>query len=208
MANTWSGIESPFFQQVFAPGFATRFAGDALYSRDGIANMPFKAGKKSTLQDGSPYFSADQVSAGKWSNPYVGPVSMGEGISSTGGSTPSPEDTASWTLKYAKEMLPLQMALQQQSAELSAGLTERQLATLEPYLSRAGWEATTRNLLASERFLRTKEQQPSNIQNIMSAKQGQIRSAQEGEAALMNAVANQQNAATQLQLAGISRRFG
>jgi hypothetical protein len=64
-----------------------------------------------------------------------------------------------------------------------------------PYLDEAGRRATGRALAASERFLTTKEQMPSAVQNIMASKQSQQYLAQKGEADLMTAVAKQAEAA-------------
>jgi len=92
-------------------------------------------------------------------------------------------------------MAPQRQAEMEQAARLSQKLTREQLATLYPYLSAAGAESTARNLAASQAFLGYKEQMPSNVQNIMASKQGQMLMAQQGEAAMMAAVADQARAA-------------
>jgi DNA polymerase III gamma/tau subunit len=93
------------------------------------------------------------------------------------------------------EGLPFDLYRQRLAGEEAARQTTAQLAATMPFLSAAGREATGRALAASERFLRTKEQMPTSVQNIMASKQSQMQSAQAGEAALMQAVAAQQQAA-------------
>ena len=99
--------------------------------------------------------------------------------------------------KLEEESLPFDVYRQRLAGDEATRQTTRQLAAAYPYLSAAGREATGRALAASERFLRTKEQMPSNVQNIMASKQQQMLSAQAGEADLMRAVAAQQQAAKQ-----------
>jgi len=93
------------------------------------------------------------------------------------------------------EGLPFEMYRQRLAGDEATRQTTAQLAATMPFLSAAGREATGRALAASERFLRTKEQAPSAVQNIMASKQSQMQSAQAGEAAMMQAVAAQQQAA-------------
>ena len=95
------------------------------------------------------------------------------------------------------EGLPFEMYRQRLAGEEATRQTTAQLAATYPFLSAVGREATGRALAASERFLRTKEQMPSAVQNIMASKQGQQLQAQAGEADLMRAVAAQQQAAKQ-----------
>jgi hypothetical protein len=87
------------------------------------------------------------------------------------------------------------LAQQEQQARLSSRLTREQLASLYPYLSAAGAEATARSLGASKEFLATKEQMPSSVQNIMASKQSQMASAAGAEAQRQLATADQTRAA-------------
>lgn len=96
-----------------------------------------------------------------------------------------------------REGLPFDVMRQRLAADEATRQTTQQLAATYPYLSAAGREATGRALAASERYLRTKEQMPSKIQDIMASKQQQQLAAQAGEADLMRAVAAQQQAAKQ-----------
>jgi len=96
-----------------------------------------------------------------------------------------------------REGLDFDVYRQRLAGDEATRQTTRQLAAAYPYLSAAGREATGRALAASERFLRTKEQMPSKIQDIMASKQQQQLAAQAGEADLMRAVAAQQQAAKQ-----------
>jgi hypothetical protein len=93
--------------------------------------------------------------------------------------------------------LPLNILERRLAGQEALRQTQEQLAATMPYLDEAGRRATGRALAASERFLTTKEQMPSAIQNIMASKQNQMLSAQAGEADLMRAVAAQQQAAKQ-----------
>lgn len=91
--------------------------------------------------------------------------------------------------------LPLNALERRLAGQEALRQTKEQLAATMPYLSQAAREAAGINLAASERFLRTKQQMPDNVQRIMASKQGQMTQAQAGEAALMTAVAKQAEAA-------------
>lgn len=93
------------------------------------------------------------------------------------------------------EDLPLNALERRLAGKEALQQTTEQLAATMPYLSQAAREAAGINLAASERFLRTKQQMPTTIQDIMASKQGQMTQAQAGEAALMTAVAKQAEAA-------------
>jgi len=97
--------------------------------------------------------------------------------------------------RYAN--LPLNILERRIAGQESLRQVQEQLAATMPYLDEVGRRATGRALAASERFLTTKEQMPSAVQNIMASKQNQMLSAQAGEADLMRAVAAQQQAAKQ-----------
>ena len=91
--------------------------------------------------------------------------------------------------------LPVNMLERRLAGQEALRQTQEQLAATMPYLDEAGRRATGRALAASERFLTTKEQMPSAVQNIMASKQAQMYAAQKGEADLMTAVAKQAEAA-------------
>lgn len=108
---------------------------------------------------------------------------------------PKMDDTLESYTKWLTAAEPFQQRQMVTAAELSSELSRRQLAQLYPYLSAAGAESTARNLAASQAYRRFAEGLPSNVQSIMASKQSQMQSAQAGEAALMQAVAAQQQAA-------------
>jgi hypothetical protein len=92
---------------------------------------------------------------------------------------------------------PLDLELAQKQADITTAQQNKQLASLYPYLSQAGTEATQRALAASKAYRAFAEGLPSNVQNIMASKQNQAYSAAQGEAARAQAVAMQQQAANQ-----------
>lgn len=194
MAAIWSEPNSPFFQPLpgFAPG--VRFAGGVPGYENVKVNKPFKPDAKGTdIRSELPYpVVGIDFSSGQRDVPISLPTQTGD-YTPPGSPVPSTFDQY---LEFTQKVLPYQMQMQEQAARLSADLSRQQLADLAPYLSRAGWESTARNLLASKSYAKFKEQLPSNVQNIMASKQAQMQSAQAGEAALMAAVADQQRAAT------------
>jgi hypothetical protein len=115
----------------------------------------------------------------------------------------------SW-LELYKATSPQRLAEMEAAANISAQLSERQLAQLYPYLSRAGAEATARSLAASKEFLAAKQAAPTTIQEIMASKQGQMASAAAAEATLQQATADQLRAAKEAQgrFAGQYVQFG
>ena len=100
-------------------------------------------------------------------------------------------------LAYDQLSMPLQLEFQQKVADITTAQQNKQLASLYPYLSQAGTEATQRALAASKAYRAFAEGLPSNVQNIMASKQNQAYSAAQGEAARAQAIAMQQQAANQ-----------
>jgi hypothetical protein len=96
---------------------------------------------------------------------------------------------------FEEARYPFELQKFRQMSDIAAQQQLKQAYDLYPLLSQAGRETTERNLGASEAFLRTKEQMPSNVQNIMASKQAQATSAAAGEAERARAVAAQQDAA-------------
>lgn len=201
MPIPWDESASPFFQQT--PGFpgGVRLAGTIPGYSSIKPNRPaLQTGKVWPTLKQEPYPDS-KVFDLKLPYATIG-TDLSTGQRDVDYSNPYGTDSAvpdlgldQW-LRYQQAAFPYQSALQRQQAELSAELTERQLKSLYPYLSAAGWESTQRNLLASQAYRRFAEQLPSNVQNIMASKQGQIAAAQSGEADLMRAVAAQQQSAT------------
>ena len=107
-------------------------------------------------------------------------------------------------LKYAEGMIPLQRKLARQQA-IDAQL---QYMATEPvrqaFLNRAAEQAAQRGL----RIRGSLEAMPSNIQNIMTAKQAQRSLASSAFAEEARALAAQQDAATRFAGLGMQRRFG
>jgi len=98
-------------------------------------------------------------------------------------------------LEYEKALMPFQLEYQQKVADITSAQQNKQFASLYPYLSQAGTEATQRSLAASQAYRAFAEGLPSNVQNIMASKQNQAYSAAQGEAARAQAIALQQDAA-------------
>lgn len=197
MPIPWDESASPFFQQT--PGFpgGIRLAGTIPGYSSIKPNRP-------ALQTGKvwPTFKQDIYPDSKVVDPKLPYATIGTDLS-TGQrgvdySNPYGTDSAvpdlglDQLLRYQQAAFPYQLEAQRQAAGLSAQLTEQQLKSLYPYLSASGWEGTQRYLFGRRRV----EEMPSNVQNIMASKQGQIAAAQAGEADLMRAVAAQQQAAT------------
>jgi hypothetical protein len=113
------------------------------------------------------------------------------GTQFTPGAVPSP-DTQSmgdWD-KYLERAYQLGTQKQIQTAQAQTAADISAVQQLYPYISRAGAEATARNLAASQAFLAFKEGQPS-------ATQARMQSAQAGEAEMMRAVGSQLQSAAQ-----------
>jgi len=100
-------------------------------------------------------------------------------------------------LEYEKALMPFQLEQTQKITDITTAQQNKQLASLFPYLSQAGTEATQRALAASKAYRAFAEGLPSNVQNIMASKQNQAYSAAQGEAARAQAIAMQQQAANQ-----------
>lgn len=91
---------------------------------------------------------------------------------------------------------PLIDVYAQKQAERDFAFTQRNLQATYPYLSQAAAEATARNLGASIRFYKEKQQSAANVQDIMASIQGQRSSAADAEYRRALGTAAQQEAAT------------
>jgi hypothetical protein len=89
--------------------------------------------------------------------------------------------------------------------DIAAQQQLQQAYQLRPLLSSVGAEATGRALGASQAYAAFKEQLPSNVQKITESIQGQRATAAGAEAALQQATAMQQDAATRFAGQGLSR---
>jgi hypothetical protein len=101
---------------------------------------------------------------------------------STGPAIPGVSPQFQEWLNFTKAMSPIHMEQQAQAAQLSAALTEQQLASLYPYLKKAGEEGAFRGYDLSVRYLQEKERTPS-------AQQARMALASSSEADMLNAVA-------------------
>ena len=106
----------------------------------------------------------------------------------SGNALPSFDPVVQASLNYQRGMQPLYLEQMRQAADLSTQQTTEQLAALYPFLSRAGQEATARQLGASKQFLAFKESQPS-------AAQARAATAAAAESELGRTIAMQQQAA-------------
>lgn len=164
------------------------------YSKIFKPGIDFSTGKR----DVDPY---KLVLQGKTPDFVPSPPVVDSGISGapasydTKNAVPSIDDIVAANIKYQQAMVPIELERMVASTRLQQALTGSQLRELYPYLSAAGAESTARNLAASKSFLATKEQTPSNVQNIMASKQGQMLQAATGEAERQRATAAQQLAA-------------
>lgn len=98
--------------------------------------------------------------------------------------------------------------LQKEAGEIALDQSVRQTQALLPYIDQAQSRSIQRNLAASERFKAFKEQLPTTIQAIMSAKQQQLNTASDAFLKEAQAAATQQAAATGFASLGTGRRFG
>jgi hypothetical protein len=85
-----------------------------------------------------------------------------------GNALPSLDDVVAANIKFQQGMAPLYSQQMQQAADLSTKQTTEQLAALYPFLSKAGQEATARQLAASKEFLGFKELTPTAQQQRQS----------------------------------------
>jgi len=113
----------------------------------------------------------------------------------TKNAVPSIEDIVSANIKYQQAMTPIELERMAASTRLQQQLSGEQLKQLYPFLSAAGAEGAARQYAISKGFAAFKEGLPSNIQNIMASKQGQMQAAAVGEAERQRATAAQQEAA-------------
>lgn len=187
MAAIWSTPDSPFFQQL--PGFAAGapFAGKIpSYGKEKPIKLP--GGKIPSTDFSKIPFSmigTDFSSGARDVDLLYGGESA----------IPKLDPEVQKYVDFYTATSPQRMAEREQEAALSSRLTREQLASLYPYLSAAGAEATARSLAASKSFLTAKEQMPSSVQAIMASKQGQMLQAATGEAERQRATAAQQEAA-------------
>ena len=127
---------------------------------------------------------------------------------SKSGAVPGIDPTIQQWIDFTRAISPIRMQEQAQAAQLSQQLTEQQLASAYPFLSQAAREATERNLLASQTYADFKERLPSSMQNIAASQQAQAGAAASGEAGMINALANLQNAQRRMNYRGSTFAVG
>jgi hypothetical protein len=121
---------------------------------------------------------------------------------SAGGALPGMPGNMQEYLNFFDALNESNLQKQIKAAQISQGLTEQQLASVYPFLSQAAREATERNLLASQTYADFKERLPSSMQNIAASQQSQASAAASGEAGMINALANLQNAQKRMSYRG------
>jgi|TARA_Y100000033_G_scaffold24370_1_gene22954 lantibiotic modifying enzyme len=116
-------------------------------------------------------------------------------------STGNIQDVVDATIDYRYRTQDLDRQEQDEAMNRSILQSQRQLATVMPYLDEAGRRATERNLNASQRFLDFKERMPTAVQNRML-------SSSTAFAQNLQAVATAANAAANMAQSGTNRSFG
>jgi hypothetical protein len=182
---------TPWDQAVtFKPGFAL----------PAFTGMDFATGKRNVnlgdfanvYQNAPAVFSGNALPVN-----YAAQTSANPGAYPTGNPLGNISQTVQDLLDLKRLSAPLDLELAQKQADITTAQQNKQLASLYPYLSQAGTEATQRALAASKAYRAFAEGLPSNVQNIMASKQNQAYSAAQGEAARAQAIAMQQQAANQ-----------
>ena len=111
-------------------------------------------------------------------------------------------------IQLEEQALPLYQKKREIEAASNLKQMQQQLQTALPYIDEAQSRSVQRNLAASERFKAFKEQLPTTIQDIMSAKQQQLQTASDAFLREAQAAATQQGAASGFASLGTGRRFG
>lgn len=111
-------------------------------------------------------------------------------------------------IELEEQALPIYQKKREIEAASNLRQMQQQLQTALPYIDEAQSRAVQRNLAASERFKAFKEQLPTTIQDIMSAKQQQLQTASDAFLREAQAAATQQQAASGFASLGTGRRFG
>lgn len=139
---------------------------------------------------------------------YTSPMDQGYSVDGTLAdikAVPETDKEGSWfdqLLKYQEKSYPLERQKMVENYQLASDLARNQLLENYPILSQAAWDATNR----AKNYRAFTEGLPSNVQNIMTAKQAQIASAAGAEAERARAMAVQQSAASQFGSLGTERR--
>lgn len=111
-------------------------------------------------------------------------------------------------LDYQMKMNPILRERNRQAGVDAIRQSQMQANALLPIVDQYAQRATQRALGASERFAAFKEQLPSAIQAIMASKQQQLANASGAFAAEAQAIANQQQAATEFARSGTGKYAG
>jgi hypothetical protein len=111
-------------------------------------------------------------------------------------------------IQLEEQALPVYQKKREIEAASNLRQMQQQLQTALPYIDEAQSRSIQRNLAASERFKAFKEQLPTTIQDIMSAKQQQLQTASDAFLREAQAAATQQQAASGFASLGTGRRFG
>ena len=111
-------------------------------------------------------------------------------------------------IQLEEQALPLYQKKREIETASNLRQMQQQLQTALPYIDEAQARSVQRNLAASERFKAFKEQLPTTIQAIMSAKQQQLNTASDAFLKEAQAAATQQQAASNFASLGTGRYSG
>jgi hypothetical protein len=103
---------------------------------------------------------------------------------------------------------PIRQQERIQEALINQQITQQQLASTYPFLSKAAEEAAARSYGYSAKWEDLKQRLPSNLQNIAASQQAQASAAASGEAGMINALANLQNAQRRMNYRGSTFAVG
>jgi|LakMenEpi03Aug12_release.lakeMendotaPanAssembly.Ray.scaffolds.fasta_scaffold708681_2 hypothetical protein len=127
---------------------------------------------------------------------------------SAGGAVPGFPSAAQQWIDFYTATSPTRQQERIQEALINQQITQQQLASTYPFLSQAAEEAAARNYGYSARWEDLKQQLPSNLQNIAASQQAQASAAASGEAGMINALANLQNAQRRMNYRGSTFAVG
>jgi hypothetical protein len=127
---------------------------------------------------------------------------------SKNGAVPGFSPAAQQWIDFYSATAPIRQQERIQEALINQQITQQQLASTYPFLSQAAEEAAARNYGYSARWEDLKQRLPSNLQNIAASQQAQASAAASGEAGMINALANLQNAQKRMNYRGSTFAVG
>jgi hypothetical protein len=121
---------------------------------------------------------------------------------SAGGALPGMPGNMQEYLNFFDALNESNLQKQIKAAQVSQDLSLQGMAAYYPFLSQAARENRQENLLASEIWEDFKARLPASRQNIAASQQGQANLAASGEAGMITALANLQNAQNRMTYRG------